>query len=84
MCLQVFVAGNYRSAFTNVFMVRNNEAGRRLMYDWLAIEMSGYVECHGYDQAAMGTLILQRTFGKMDHRPFNHSCMYSEEGSTVS
>lgn len=75
--------GNYRSAFTNVFMVRNNEAGRRLVVDWLAIEMSGYVECHGWDQAAMGILILQRVLGKFDPKPFDYTCMYSPQADTV-
>lgn len=69
--------GNYRSAFSNVFMVRNSEAGRAVVFDWLAIAMSGYVECHGYDQAALGTLIIQRLAGEMTHKPFNHTCTYS-------
>jgi len=79
---KVFVASNYRSAFTNVFAVRNTKQGRRLVYDWLAISLSGYIECHGYDQAAIGTLIIQRIYGSFDtHEPFHHTCMYSDEGN---
>lgn len=76
---KVYVAANYRSAFTNVFIVRNNEAGRRLVFDWIAVSMSGYIECHGFDQAAIGTLILLRLYGKMLTKPFGHTCLYDEE-----
>jgi hypothetical protein len=61
---KVYVAANKRSAFTNVFFIRNNEQGRKLMHDWLAIGMSGFVQCHGFDQAALGTLIIQRILGR--------------------
>jgi len=47
---KLFVQGNYRSAFTNAFFVRNNEKGRTLVRNWLAIAKSGYVQCHGFDQ----------------------------------
>ena len=51
---KVFVAGSYRSAFTNIFAIRNNEQGRRLVTDWLAVVTSGFIECHGYDQVGVG------------------------------
>jgi hypothetical protein len=36
---KVFVSSNYRSALTNIFAVRNNEHGRALMFDWMAVAM---------------------------------------------
>jgi len=77
---KVFVSANYRSTFTNVFAVRNTEAGRRLVYDWIAVAMSGHVQCHGFDQAAIGTLLLTRILGRMEPFPFNHTCTWSETG----
>lgn len=47
---KLVVFSNFRSAFTNTFFVRNNEAGRQLMRDWLGVIDSGYVQCHGWDQ----------------------------------
>lgn len=80
---KVFVAGNYRSSFTNIFALRNSDAGRRLVIDWLAVAQSGYVECHGYDQAAIQTLILLRAARTMDDPfPFNHTCLWSQAGET--
>lgn len=58
---KLYVAANYRTTFTNIFFVRNSPEGRALVFDWLAVAMSGYVECHGYDQAAVATLHLART-----------------------
>ena len=78
---KVYVSANYRSMFTNVFAVRNTEQGRRLVYDWLAIAMSGHVQCHGFDQAAIGHLLLARIAGTMNNpNPFNHTCLWSENG----
>lgn len=58
---KLYVAANYRTTFTNIFFVRNNQEGRALVFDWIAVAMSGFVECHGYDQAAIATLHLART-----------------------
>ena len=81
---KTFVSANYRSAFTNIFAIRNNDAGRRLAIDWLAVAQSGFVECHGYDQAAIQTLILLRIAGNMNNPfPFNHSCLFSPEGESA-
>jgi hypothetical protein len=44
------VMGNYRSAQSNTFFIRNSVEGRALAVDWLAIAMSGYIQCHGFDQ----------------------------------
>lgn len=41
---KVLVTANYRSAFTNILLIRNNPKGRKLILDWLAITMSGYVQ----------------------------------------
>jgi hypothetical protein len=79
---KVLVMNNYRSAFTNVIFLRNTAQGRALVYDWLAVAMSGLVQCHGFDQAALGTLIILRVFGGMVAEPFGHTCTWSEEGST--
>lgn len=79
---KVLVMNNYRSAFTNVIFLRNTEQGRALVYDWLAVAMSGYVQCHGFDQAALGTLIILRVFGGMVAEPFGHTCTWSQEGTT--
>ena len=51
---KVFVTANYRCLFTNIYFIRNDEAGRRLAYDWLAIAKSGYIQCHGFDQVSTG------------------------------
>lgn len=59
---KVFVHGNYRSMMTGAFFIRNNEKGRKLVRDWLAIVMSGYVTCHAYDQSALQILMLLRQF----------------------
>ena len=47
---KLVVLGNHRSAQSNVVFIRNSEAGRQLARDWLAIAVSGYVQCHGFDQ----------------------------------
>lgn len=85
-CFQLFVASNYRSAFTNIFFVRNTAAGRALVVDWLSIIMSGRIHCHGFDQAALAMLILQRLHGgptTMTEAPFNYTCQFSEDGAMV-
>lgn len=83
---KVMVLANYRSMFTNVLAIRNNEQGRQLMYDWLAIIMSGYIQCHGFDQAALGMLVAQRlgdeSFQVTD--PFNFTCFFTPANMTVS
>jgi hypothetical protein len=50
---KVFVHGNYFSLTTGVFFIRGGERGRAFMMDWLATSMSGRVQCHGFDQAAL-------------------------------
>lgn len=47
---KLVVLANYRSAFTNAFFIRNSPEGRELVMDWLAVAVSGYVQCHGFDQ----------------------------------
>ncbi len=47
---KLFVHTNYRSIMTGIFFIRNSNEGRKLVRDWLAVVMSGYVTCHGYDQ----------------------------------
>jgi hypothetical protein len=84
---KVIVMGNVPSSFTNVFFVRNTVAGRRVVRDWLAITMSGAIQCHGFDQAAMQVLVLMtisRDFSHHNDRPFNYTCLYSPNGNTVS
>ena len=83
---KVMVFANYRSSFTNVMAIRNNPQGRRAVYDWLAITMSGYIQCHGFDQAAIAALLANRIakdtkFTKSN--PLGFSCTYSKEGNTV-
>ena len=45
-----YTSGNFRSAQSNAFFIRNTAQGRALVIDWLAIVMSGYIQCHGFDQ----------------------------------
>jgi hypothetical protein len=80
---KVMVMANYRSAFTNVLFIRNNAQGRRLMMDWIAIVMSGYIQCHGYDQAALAALIAQRIASDnlFDSHPLNFTCLFAKEGN---
>lgn len=75
---RVIVLGNFRSAFTNAFFIRNNEKGRDLVIELLALIESGYIQCHGFDQAAVGTLLLSRMQNKdgpIDVAPYNHTCL---------
>ena len=80
------VMGNYRSAFTNVMAIRNNPKGRRLMHDWIAYSMSGYIQCHGYDQAALAALIAQRIGQNSSFplKPLSYTCLYQRDGKLVS
>jgi hypothetical protein len=85
---KVYVASNYRSAFTNIIAIRNTFEGRALVYDWVSIVMSGYVECHGYDQAALQVLILSRILNGghsstyNTFTPFNHTCRFTDDGDS--
>lgn len=84
---KLIVLANYRSAFTNVVAIRNTHEGRKLMMDWISIAMSGYIQCHGFDQAALQYLILQQASGDkyfQSIRPFNFSCLYNDTGRMVS
>jgi hypothetical protein len=84
---KVMVMANYRSAFTNVLFIRNNAQGRRLMMDWIAIVMSGYIQCHGYDQAALAALIAQRISHDdryMSFKPLNYTCLYTKADNLVN
>ena len=47
---KLVVLGNHRSAQSNVLFIRNTDRGRQLARDWLAVVVSGYVQCHGFDQ----------------------------------
>lgn len=82
---KVLVMTNARSVFTNIFFIRNNFKGRKLVRDWISIVMSGYIECHGFDQAAMQILILNRILKdeafQIDN-PFNYSCFHSKDQDT--
>ena len=51
---KLVVLGNHRSAQSNVVFIRNSVEGRKLGRDWLSIAVSGYVQCHGFDQVKMG------------------------------
>ena len=55
------------------------------MIDWIATIASGYIQCHGYDQAALGALLAQRIGRYRDFppQPLNFTCIYASEGSTV-
>ena len=55
---KILVISNYRGLISNIFFIRNNEAGRRLAYDWLAVAKSGYIQCHGFDQVPERLLFL--------------------------
>eukprot|EP00603_Paraphysomonas_imperforata_P011500 CAMPEP_0114449916 /NCGR_PEP_ID=MMETSP0104-20121206/188_1 /TAXON_ID=37642 ORGANISM="Paraphysomonas imperforata, Strain PA2" /NCGR_SAMPLE_ID=MMETSP0104 /ASSEMBLY_ACC=CAM_ASM_000202 /LENGTH=817 /DNA_ID=CAMNT_0001622035 /DNA_START=328 /DNA_END=2781 /DNA_ORIENTATION=+ len=66
---KLIVLGNHRSAQSNVLFIRNNERGRQLGRDWLAIAMSGYVQCHGFDQGALEILIVSRLYENAHPNP---------------
>lgn len=55
---KLVVLGNHRSAQSNVVIIRNSREGRRLARDWLAIAVSGYVQCHGFDQVGDYSLMV--------------------------
>jgi len=55
----------------------------------LTISLSGHIQCHGFDQAAMGLLLLQRLDRYIlvdnikiytERKPLNYTCLYSEDG----
>ena len=48
------------------------------MYDWLSIVMSGHIECHGFDQAALEMLIMTKVYGEMVAAPLNFTCRYPQ------
>lgn len=83
---KVFVMANIRSTSTTVIFIRNNNQGRKLIFDWLAIIMSGYIQCHGYDHAALAALIAQRIGVEKEFplRPLNFSCIYTKSEMLVS
>lgn len=62
---------------SGAFFVRNSIEGRRLVRDWLSVVMSGYVTCHGFDQAALEILMVMRQFPHIPYKPnpFNFSCL---------
>lgn len=79
---KVFVLANYRSTFSNVLFVRNNFQGRKLMRDWVAIVMSGHIQCHGFDQAGLSLLIANRFIDDPQFHyihPLNYSCFYTKD-----
>ena len=53
------------------------------MYDWLSIAMSGYVECHGFDQAALGVLIASKILGKLVPAPLGFTCRYNQTNANA-
>lgn len=73
---------NSRSVFTNVILIRNSQRGRKLVRDWLAITQSGFIQCHGFDQAAMAILTLSRIIRDDNFtlsNPLQYSCLYSKQ-----
>eukprot|EP00607_Mallomonas_marina_P007422 CAMPEP_0182416288 /NCGR_PEP_ID=MMETSP1167-20130531/561_1 /TAXON_ID=2988 /ORGANISM="Mallomonas Sp, Strain CCMP3275" /LENGTH=419 /DNA_ID=CAMNT_0024588929 /DNA_START=1042 /DNA_END=2301 /DNA_ORIENTATION=- len=78
---KIFVQSNYRSQFTNLYFWRNSEKGRALAYDWLAVSMSGYIQCHGFDQAALQMLALQRLRGTFHPNPLGMSCIWTYDSN---
>ena len=80
---KIWISSNYKGLITGVFLVRNNAAGRRLVRDWLAIVMSGHISCHGFDQAALQVLMMQRLEGSFDFgTPLGLSCKHTRFGGT--
>lgn len=78
---KVWVSTNYKALLTGVFLVRNNPKGRKLVRDWLAIVMSGHISCHGYDQAALEVLMMQRLERSFDSEmPLELSCKHANFG----
>lgn len=78
---KVFVLANYRSSFSNVMFIRNNIQGRKLMRDWIAIVMSGHIQCHGFDQAGLSLLIANRFIDDPSFaylHPLNYSCFHTK------
>jgi len=73
---KVFVHTNYRSLMSGAFFIRNNEQGRRLVHDWLAVVMSGFVSCHGFDQAALAVLFFLKQIPQEQWTtvPFDFDC----------
>ena len=81
---KVWVQTNYRSMLTGAFLVRNNEAGRRLVRDWVAVGMSGQVSCHGFDQAALMIVFMLEQAERIVERPFGLSCLANDQKSSES
>ena len=80
---KVWVSPNYKALLTGVFLVRNSIKGRKLIRDWVAIVMSGHVSCHGYDQAAVEVLMMQRLEGTFNSEtPLGLSCKHEKYGGT--
>jgi hypothetical protein len=78
---KVFVHTNYRSLMSGAFFIRNSAEGRQFVRDWIAVIMSGFIGCHGWDQAALEVLFfLRQTEGGDAHwseRPYGFDCMES-------
>ena len=79
---KLWVHANYRSLLTGAFLVRNSARGRALVRDWLAVAMSGQVSCHGFDQAALEVVFMQRQGpgGCNTTTPFNLSALETKFG----
>ena len=80
---KVWVSTNYKALVTGVFLVRNDVKGRKLVRDWVSIVMSGHISCHGYDQAALEVLMMQRLEGTFNSdTPLGLSCKHESFGGT--
>jgi hypothetical protein len=55
---KVVVMGNYFAMTSGVMPIRNNAVGRAVVMDWIAVVMSGLIQCHGFDQGALQLLML--------------------------
>jgi hypothetical protein len=55
---KVVVMGNYFAMTSGVMLIRNNARGRAVVMDWIAVVMSGLIQCHGFDQGALQLLML--------------------------
>lgn len=79
---KVIIMSNFMSVMNCVLFIRNNIHGRQVIRDWLAIIQSGYIQNHGYDQAALQMLILQylidESYKFNVSNPMNYSCCYKK------
>lgn len=73
---------NFRSLNTGVVLIRLDERGRKILFDWLLAVVDSKAECQPYDQAALQYVLLTRLNESADERPFGFSCRRPECGGT--